>query len=95
MSHALADGWVIKALLEQGARGLVVAATGNATVHQDLLSDLQVAQESGVRLVIASRCPLGQLLPSDAPTQTAWHHLALSPVKARIALALDLLEAQS
>ena len=95
MSHALADGWVIKALIEQGARGLVVAATGNATVHRDLMSGLQVAQESGVQLVVASRCPLGQLLASDAPTQMTWHHLALSPVKARIALALDLLDSQS
>ncbi len=93
MSHALADGWVIKALLEQGARGLVVAATGNATVHLDLWAGLQMAQENGVKVLIASRCPLGQLLAN--PEQAAWRYSALSPVKARIALALDLLDSQS
>ncbi len=93
MSHALADGWVIQALLEQGARGLVVAATGNATVHLGLWPGLQRAQESGVKVLIASRCPLGQLLAN--PEQAAWRYSALSPVKARIALALELLGPES
>jgi L-asparaginase len=95
MSHALADGWVIDALVQQGARGIVVAATGNATVHLGLLEALQSAQQSGVKVLLTSRCPLGQLLNEDVQGQGAWHYSALSPVKARIALALDLLECGS
>jgi L-asparaginase len=95
MSHALADGWVIDALVQQGARGIVVAATGNATVHLGLLEALRSAQRSGVKVLLTSRCPLGQLLREDVQGQAACHYSALSPVKARIALALDLLESGS
>ena len=95
MSHALAQPWVVEALVQQGARGLVVAATGNGTVHQDLQPALLRAEQRGVKLLRASRCPLGQMvLPPSAPAQAepALPHAQLSPVKARIALALDLMQ---
>ena len=95
MSHAVAQPWVVEALVQQGARGLVVAATGNGTVHQDLQPALLRAEQRGVKLLRASRCTLGQMvLPTSAQAQAepALPHVQLSPVKARIALALDLMQ---
>ena len=95
-SHANADGEVVRALLGQTAaaeplRGIVVAGTGNGTVHDDLLAALKQAQASGVEVVVASRCAHGRVVPH--PGQPLPDSAGLSPVKARLALALQLLEA--
>lgn len=89
MSYAGASGAVVEALLVQGVRGLVVAGTGNGTLHQALEAALCKAQAAGVKVVRASRCANGRVLPmfesAIADSQ------GLSPVKARVALMLDLL----
>ncbi|MFY3383057.1 asparaginase [Paracidovorax sp. MALMAid1276] len=89
VSHAGARGALVDALVRDGAKGLVVACTGNGTVHHALEAALLRAQAAGVRVVRSTRCPLGQVLPKpgDALPDAA----GLSPVKARIALMLDLL----
>jgi L-asparaginase len=94
-SHANADGEVVRALLGHTAavgrlRGIVVAGTGNGTVHDDLLAALQQAQASGVEVVVASRCAQGRVVPHAG--QPLPDSAGLSPVKARLALALRLLE---
>ncbi len=93
MSYAGADGAVVRALLKAGVQGLVVAATGNGTVHQDLEAALVLAMQQGVKVVRATRCTEGRLLPSvnDALPAAA----GLTPVKARIALMLALMQAAS
>jgi L-asparaginase len=92
-SHADADGSLVRALMEPGAarplRGIVVAGTGNGTVHQALTDALNAAQAQGVRVVLATRCARGRVVP-HAGLPFA-HSAGLSPVKARLALALDLL----
>lgn len=93
-SHADADGGVVRALLAQSAtsrplRGIVVAATGNGTVHQSLTDALNEAQAGGVRVVLASRCARGRVVPHAGLAFD--HSNGLSPVKARLALALELL----
>lgn len=70
-------------------RGLVVAGTGNGTVHCDLEAALFRAQEAGVRVVRATRCTQGRALP--IPGSAIADSDGLSPVKARIALMLALL----
>jgi L-asparaginase len=90
MSHAGADGTIVRALLAQGVAGLVVAATGNGTIHADLLVALLEAQKHGVRIVRASRCAEGGVIASHEDPIPATD---LSPVKARIELLLELLEA--
>ena len=94
-SHANADGELVRALLGHQAaarlRGIVVAGTGNGTVHDDLLRALKQAQASGVEVVVASRCAFGRVVPHSA--QPLPDSAGLSPVKARLALALQLLEA--
>jgi len=89
MSYAGATGGIVHALVAQGVAGLVVAGTGNGTVHHALLGALLEAQEAGVRVVRATRCLNGRVLalPEDAIPDSN----GLSAVKARVALMLDLL----
>lgn len=89
MSHAGADGMLVEALVAQGVHGLVVAATGNGSVHADLEAALVRAQQRGVKVVRASRCAQGRV--QDTPHDRLPHAGGLSPVKARIALLLELL----
>ena len=96
MNHAGASGAMVDALLAQTAagcidpvRGIVVAATGNGTVHHGLEAALVRAQAAGIKVLRATRCVEGRLLPvahSLLPDAQG-----LSPVKARIALMLSLL----
>lgn len=93
-SHADADGALVQALMATtGARplrGIVVAGTGNGTVHQALTEVLDTARAQGVRVVLATRCARGRVVPHAG---LAFEHSGgLSPVKARLALALDLLK---
>lgn len=89
ISHAGVGGATVDALVRDGVRGLVVAATGNGSVHQALESALLRAQAAGVRVMRSSRCDQGRVigLPGDVLPDAG----ALSPVKARIQLQLDLL----
>lgn len=89
MSHAGAGRALVDALVDSGVQGLVVAGTGNGSVHQDLEAALLAAQAQGVRVVRSTRCPEGRVLPT--PHDALPGAGALSPVKARIALLLELL----
>ena len=90
MSHAGADGRIVDALVADGVQGLVVAATGNGTLHYALHAALERAQRAGVVVWVAARCPLGRIRTSSQdPFRDAQ---GLSPVKARIALQLQLLK---
>lgn len=89
MSHAGASGAVVEGLLAQGVQGLVVAGTGNGSVHQALESAVRKAQAAGVKVVRASRCASGRVLPIPGDSMADAH--GLSPVKARVALVLELL----
>lgn len=96
MSYAGGSGAVVDAMLQSvpgtsPLRGLVIAATGNGTIHVDLESALRRAQAQGVRVVRASRCASGRVLPT-AGAEFA-HSNGLSPVKGRIALMLALMQA--
>lgn len=97
-SHADADGTLVQGLLALAAqdparlpRGLVVAGTGNGTLHRSLAEALALAAAAGVRVVRATRCARGRVIPDGQnpfPLVTD-----LPPAKARLALALDLLGA--
>lgn len=88
-SHAGARGETVRALLADGAQGLVVAATGNGTVHHALESALLDAQRRGIAVLRASRC-IGGITPGgDDRLPSAG---TLSPVQARVELMLRLVE---
>jgi L-asparaginase len=96
-SHAGADGAIVHALLAQSGdgaqavRGLVVAGTGNGTLHHRLEAALQTAQEKGIRVVRSTRCAWGAIVAGKTATAALPHYDGLSPVKSRIALMLELL----
>jgi L-asparaginase len=90
LSHAGASGSMVDLLVRDGVHGLVVACTGNGTVHYALEQALLRAQAAGVRVVRATRCGEGQVLPKRGDTMP--HSQGLSPVKARISLMLELLQ---
>lgn len=92
MSHAGADGAIVRALVRDGVQGLVVAGTGNGTVHQALETALQEARAAGVRVLRTTRCAEGQVVPQAGQFPSDVSHLP--PVKARITLLLELLAAQ-
>ena len=88
-SHAGADVHQVGALVAAGVEGLVVAGTGNGTVHQRLLSALADAQAQGVAVRLTTRCAEGQIVGQPAALQTA--PPGLNAYKARISLMLDLM----
>jgi L-asparaginase len=96
VSHAQARGDIVDLLLRErqlGAmepvRGLVLAATGNGTLHRSLEEAALRADAAGVTIVRATRCAQGRIL--SKPGESLRHAGGLTPVKARIALMLELL----
>jgi L-asparaginase len=88
-SHAGASGAVVSALRAAGARGLVVAATGNGSVHRELEAALLEAQRAGVHVLRSTRCTEGRVLDAGTPVLPSAGDL--TPPKARIELLLRLL----
>jgi L-asparaginase len=91
MNYAGADGRTVRALVADGVQGLVVAGTGNGTLHHALETALLEAQAQGVRVVRATRCLEGRVLPKAG--EALADSQGLSPVKARVALMLALMDA--
>ena len=89
MNYAGATGASVRALVADGVRGLVAAGTGNGSLHHTLEEALLEAQRQGVAVRRASRCPQGPVLPH--PGDRLPHAAGWSPVKARIALMLELM----
>ncbi|HEY8048823.1 MAG TPA: asparaginase [Ramlibacter sp.] len=87
-SHAGARGDTVQSLAAQGVRGIVVAATGNGSVHDALLPALRAAQARQVKVLRATRCAEGGIIAKPGDEFPATN---LSPVKARIKLMLELL----
>ncbi len=90
-SHAGVRAAVVDALVAAGAQGLVIAGTGNGSLHAELEVAVVRALACGVRVVRTSRCPFGGVvgslaagLPSAGP---------LTPPQARVELLLDLIAA--
>lgn len=89
MNYAGGSASVVDALVRDGVQGIVVAGTGNGTLHFALQTALERAQVAGVAVRVSTRCPLGQVLPRSADVLPVAQ--GLSPVKARISLLLDLM----
>ena len=89
-SHVSAGGGLVRALCADGVQGIVVACTGNGTLHHALEAELIQAQSRGVAVLRSSRCLDGAVLGGDNPLPGAG---ALTPVKARIELMLQLMRA--
>ena len=98
-SYAGVTGVVVRALCarsldeDQLLGGIVVAGTGNGTIHKDLEAALREAQKQGVRVERSTRCTQGCTVPGAGEFEFA-DSKGLPPVKARIALMLDLMQQQ-
>ncbi|TSE25575.1 asparaginase [Tepidimonas aquatica] len=103
-SHADQDGAIVRALLAQRQRalaghdddaplqGLVVAGTGNGSLHGRLAQALADAVAQGVQVWVTTRCAEGQVVAGHAGrARAAFTVTPLPPAKARLALALRLL----
>ena len=90
LSHAGASRRAVDALVQGGVAGLVVAASGNGTVHHEVQAALRDAQRRGVQVRRSTRCQEGPMVGNSSP----WSDMdGLSPLKARISLMLELLAA--
>jgi L-asparaginase len=96
MNYVGASGATVDALLHLGLldqasplAGLVVAATGNGTIHSELEAALIRAVNAGVSVVVSTRCSLGCVIAQQV--QLFKDAQGLSPVKARVALMLSLM----
>lgn len=88
-SHAGSGGMLVRAACEIGVQGLVVAATGNGTVHAALEEALLEAQDQGITVWRSSRCGNGRVLErADDVLPSAGE---LTPAQARVELILQLL----
>lgn len=88
-SHAGFEAKQIEALQAVGFDGVLVAGTGNASLHHRLQAALDVAADAGMAVAITSRCSQGHIvLPSNAPS----HHRfwPLPAAKARLELLMEL-----
>jgi len=93
-----ADGYLLKAAVEHGAKGIVVQGLGMGNVNSSVYASVKDAIGRGVPVVITSRVPNGRVLPNygfEGGGQTLVAAGAvmgddLSPQKARILLMLLL-----
>jgi L-asparaginase len=88
-SHASFDGALVDAAVAAGFDGLVLAGTGNGTLHAELQAAAERAAAAGVALRVTTRCASGRLVgaaPRGAPASAEG-----SAAQARVALLLALL----
>ncbi|WP_245213438.1 asparaginase [Rhizobacter sp. AJA081-3] len=90
-SHAAARGEVVRAMVAAGVKGIVLAGTGNGSVHHALEAALIEAQHAGVAVLRSTRCldgPVQMKRGDELPSAGT-----LTPVQARIELMLQLMRA--
>jgi L-asparaginase len=93
-----ADGHLIKAAIDHGAKGIVIQGLGWGNVNLPMFATIKEAIAKGVPVVITSRVPNGRVLPNygfEGGGKTLLDAGAimgddLSPQKARILLMLLL-----
>jgi L-asparaginase len=92
-SYAGASRIGVDALVAAGVRGIVVAGTGNGSIHASLQQALADAVKQGVVVVRSSRVGSGHVMRNGAAPDDALGFItagALNPYKARVLLMLAL-----
>ncbi|MEO5883063.1 MAG: asparaginase [Caldimonas sp.] len=93
-SAAGVEGRAVRALVDAGVDGLVVATTGNGSIHRELATVLErAALAAGIPVLRATRCLDGGVAVK-AKTSNFGSAGELTPVKARVELLLQLLLAR-
>ena len=89
-----ASSQLLPLLARAGVDGVVVAATGNGTINEEWLMQLQSMSAAGVAVRCATRCSHGALVGDKEKGQTLLglaFYPELNAVKSRVQLSLDLL----
>jgi L-asparaginase len=92
-SYAGASRMMVDALVAAGVRGIVVAGTGNGSVHAAMQSALADAAKQGLAVVRSSRVGSGHVMRNGAAPDDALGFVSagtLNPYKARVLLMLAL-----
>jgi L-asparaginase len=89
MSHAGANGALVRALCGLGVRGIVVAGTGNGTLHRELEAALIEARGAGIAVLRSTRVGDGRVRAIGADALPSADDL--TPGKARVELMLRLM----
>ncbi|WP_322046824.1 asparaginase [Paraburkholderia sp. J67] len=92
-SYAGVSRIAVDALVSAGVRGIVVAGTGNGSIHATLQQALSDAVAQGIAVVRASRVGSGHVMHNGAAKDDALGFVSagtLSPFKARVLLMLAL-----
>jgi L-asparaginase len=92
-SYAGASRAAIDALVAAGVKGLVIAGTGNGSIHSTLQQAVADAVKQGVAVVRSSRVGAGHVMRNGAAPDDALGSItagALNPYKARVLLMLAL-----
>ncbi|KXU88911.1 L-asparaginase [Caballeronia megalochromosomata] len=92
-SYADVSRVAVDALVAAGVRGIVVAGTGNGSMHAALMQALADAVSHGVAVVRASRVGSGHVMRNGAANDDALGSVSagtLNPYKARVLLMLAL-----
>jgi L-asparaginase len=87
LNHAGAYGRIVDALVADGVQGVVVAGTGNGTLHHALEAALRRAEAVGVEVLRSTRCAAGPVIGEGVGASAG----SLSPWQARVELMLRLL----
>lgn len=88
-SHAGFDARQVQALHAAGFDGVLVAGTGNASLHHALETALNEAAQAGLAIAITSRCTQGTVV-APVPLQSRHRLLPLPAAKARLELLMEL-----
>ena len=93
-SGAGVDAGQVRALTAAGCRGIVVACTGNGSLHRELESALRQAIASGVSVLRSTRCIEGGIVESEERAREGLPSAGtLTPPQARVELIVRLLDA--
>ncbi len=92
-SYAGASRAAIDAFVAAGVKGLVIAGTGNGSIHSTLQHAIVDAVRRGVAIVRSSRVGSGHVMRNGAAPDDALGSItagSLNPYKARVLLMLAL-----
>lgn len=92
-SYSNVEAHALKALLDNGYKGIVHAGVGNGNIHKNLFPGLEEARKKGILVVRSSRVPNGPTTLDAEIDDNKYQFIAsqeLNPQKARILLMLGL-----
>lgn len=89
-SHAGFDAALVDAAVAAGFQGLLLAGTGNGSLHAELQAAAERAQRAGVALRLSTRCASGRVVGKSGRALAVAQ--GAGPAQGRVHLVLDLLQ---